>query len=532
MKDLFHELVQRRHPRYEDLLPHWDFLEATYEGGRAWFKDNIFKYAKEGDGEYADRVKRAYRFNHTKQVVDLVDKYLFKMPVARNEGDAPEQIKDFWKKATLNGLDMDTFMRRVSNASSRLGRIYVVVDSSLNIENIGDSAEGEEPVLTVAQRKELGGGAYAYIVRPQDMLDIAYDEAGQMIWALVREIGRDDADPLHSNGDVQIKYRLWTRDGWVLIQESNTGRARFRAGPAGTSGRLKPKYEVVDTGNHYLGVVPIVEADNTISEEPYESSGLIDDIAYLDRANANYLSNLDAIIQDQTFSQLTMPAQAVMAGEDGHTKLMEAGTKRVFTYNGESPHKPEYISPDPRQASMILAAIGKIINEIYHSVGLAAQRTKEDNGGGVDNASGVAKAYDFEGVNSLLTSKANTLQIVEHRILKLVCMWEGIAGAIDEKVLAKYPEEFDTRSLHDEFEIAARLNLLAAPDEVRRKQMKLVVAKLFPAASKKERDELEKALADWPPEEVEPGLGAPGKKSTAGPIKAAGTQKTAKELAS
>ena len=48
------------------------------------------------------------------------------------------------------------------------------------------------------------------------------------------------------------------------------------------------------------------------SESPYFSPSLIDDIAYLDRAVANYLSNLDAIIQDQTFSQLAIPVQSLL----------------------------------------------------------------------------------------------------------------------------------------------------------------------------------------------------------------------------
>jgi hypothetical protein len=49
--------------------------------------------------------------------------------------------------------------------------------------------------------------------------------------------------------------------------------------------------------------------------------------------------------------------------------------------------------------------ISKIINEIYHSVGLAGERTKEDNSQGIDNSSGVAKAYDFERVNALLAPR-------------------------------------------------------------------------------------------------------------------------------
>lgn len=516
MKDKLTELVKRRHPRYAEMLAHWDFLEATYEGGRAWFADNIFKYLKEGDDEFRDRVKRAYRFNHTKQVVDMVDKYLFKMPVARRTDDAPESVKAFWKRSTLTGLDIDTFARRISNATSRYGRVWVIVDSTFSTGTSADGGEGDE-VVTLADRAASGGGPYAYIIRPQDLLDISYDEVGEYNWALVREIGRDDADPFESSGAPVVRYRLWTRDGWYLFEEKTV--------------RGKVRVETIDAATHALGVVPIVQADHQFSEEPYESSGLIDDISYLDRANANYLSNLDAIIQDQAFSQLTMPAQGMVAGEDGHKKLVSIGTNRLFTYNGESPHKPEYISPDPRQAGMILAAIGKIVNEIYHSVGLSGERTKDDNGGGVDNSSGVAKAYDFERTNSLLTAKAQSLQIVERRIARLVALWEGEDGEINDDIsLVSYPEKFDTRSLHDEFEIGARLSLLAAPDEVRRMQMSQVIDKLFPGASEEERDKLEASLKDWPPEPIAAALPLSDKSNAGGPISAASTQRTAKEL--
>lgn len=99
-----------------------------------------------------------------------------------------------------------------------------------------------------------------------------------------------------------------------------------------------------------------------------------------------------------------------------------------------------------------------------------------------------------------------------------------------------YPLEFDVRSVYDEFEIAARLMLLSAPDEVRREQMRLVIAKLFPASSDATEKLLEASLKDWPPEEIiADGLGAPkpagGKPSSGAPVKAASAQKVAKELA-
>jgi hypothetical protein len=509
MKDQLAELIKRRHPLYEAMKCHWDFVEATYEGGRGWFDENIFRYLKEGDREYNDRVKRAYRFNHTKQVVDLLDKYLFKMPVSRKTEDAPDAVKRFWREATTSGLDIDAYAKRISNATSQFGRIWVCVDSTAT----------DGGTVSVADEKAGLVKIYSYIIRPQDMLDMSYDESGRLRWCLVREVARDDEDPLNSTGELKNRFRLWTITNWILFEERRE--------------RGKVKVVAIDSGDHYLGEVPIFNADHNFSEELYASSGLIDDIAYLDRAVANYLSNLDAIIQDQSFSQLTMPAQGVMPGEDGYDKLIEAGTKRAFLYNGEAGNKPEYIAPDPKQAGVIVTVIGKIINEVYHSVGLAAARTKEDNGGGVDNSSGVAKAYDFEQVNALLAAKANALEITERRLAYLAALWAGQESQIAEDAeLVTYPRDFDVKSLYDEFEIAARLSLLAAPDEVRREQMRSVVKKLFPAASDTLEEKLDKALTSWPPEDLLAQAGLPGAKqpNAGAPLKAASTQKTAKEL--
>lgn len=512
-KDPIAALVEGRHPEYEEKLGHWEFLEDTYEGGREWFADNIFKFGKEGDSEYKERVKRAYRFNHTKQVVDQVDKYLFKQPVARKEDDAPDAIARFWERATLSGLDIDAFSKRISNQTSQFGRIYIVVDSNINAENI----------RTLKDERDAKGQIYAYIVRPQDALDMSYDDMGQLNWILLREFTRDDENPLSSSREIKERYRLWTREEWVLYEKQVKGR--------------KVKYVEIERGKHDLGVVPVVQADHVFSEEPYEAPGLIDDIAYLDRAVANYLSNLDAIIQDQTFSQLAMPAQGVLPGEDGYDKAVEMGTKRIFLFNGEAGN-PMYLSPDPKQAELIIKAIGKIINEIYHSVGMSGERTKEDNGGGIDNASGVAKAYDFERINSLLTSKAKALEQTERAIVRLVALYAGKDEDVDADELVEYPKEFDVRSVYDEFEIAARLSLLAAPDEVRREQMRSLIEKLFPAMSDKQQQLFEEALKDWPPEPPAQATGLANKTGDAGeknpggdPVSAVSTQKIAKELA-
>lgn len=466
--------IDRRHPEYEEYEDHWDFLHDTYEGGREWFDQHLFKYHKEGDDEFAKRRDRAYRFNHTREVVDLVQKYIFKGNIERQE-TAPQELKDFWAKATLSNLSIGQFAYSCSTEATKMGSVWIFTDTNVRP---GD-------VVSIADAKAQKSRVYAYMVNVLDVLDVGFDEQGAYTWVLVREWKRDDADPIYSTGEVKPYYRLWMRDSWTLfgIEKNDANETIVRQ---------------MGMGVNPLGEIPGFRLDHVITDDRYASPGLIDDIAYLDRAVANYLSNIDAIIQDQTFSQLTIPAQSIEPGSDEEKKIIDMGTKRLFTYDAEGGGKPEYISPDPKQAGVILEVINKIINEIYHTVGMAGERTKSDNAVGIDNSSGVAKAYDFERVNSLLVSKASALESAENRLAKLVMKWNS---KVLEEDPVKYPETFDVRSLFDEFTIAQNLALIDAPDTVRQEQMKQVVDKLFPRIAAELRSTIESEIKSWPKKE-------------------------------
>jgi hypothetical protein len=495
--DELRSFYDRRHPAYAELISHWRFLDAAYRGGRSWFDTNIFRYFKEGENEFRERLERAYRFNHTREVIELVQKYLFKGEITRNTDDASDIVKKFWKKTMRGGANIDALMRMVSVSNSTGGRVALVVDNNFQATvevSAGDGATKPRPV-SIAEAKAQNYQIYAYTVPVKDILDYAFDEDGdgELLWIKLREIVRDDADPITSTGELRERVRLWTRNDWSLFEEVNVDGYWIR------DGRRVPKTKIVlqDSGTHDLGFVPVYLADHTISEDPYRPTGLIDDIAYLDRAIANYLSNLDAIIQDQTFSQLAIPSQNLQEGDDAFNKVLEMGTKRIFTYDAGqgSSAKPEYLSPDPKQAGVILSVINKIINEIYNTVGLAGERTKEDNAVGIDNSSGVAKAYDFERVNSLLLAKAQSCQNAENWMVKTVLAWAGEAEPADD--LVTYPSTFDIMGLNDELVTAEALAKLTAPIEVRREQMRNTVDKIFPQLKSELRKKLMDDIDKW-----------------------------------
>lgn len=480
--DAVTSFYHRRHPAYDDLLTHWVFCEATYNGGRQWFEENLFQGPKEGDKEFGERKKRAIRLNHTKEAVDLVQKYLFKSPVKRDVEGAPEALKKFWARAMRSGQGIDELMNLASTGNSLNGRVAVVVDSSV-------PANGA--VVSQKEAEEGTGFVYAYVVMPKDVLDYAWDdEDGELLWIKLREFYRDDKDPVKGTGLVYERVRLWTRTNWELYELFDE-----------VEGQPK-KAKLIKSGTHTLGRVPVKLADHTVSNHPFKSSALVDDIAYIDRAIANYLSNLDAIIQDQTFSQLAIPAQALSGDKKSASKhIVEMGTKRIFTYDGGagSTAKPEFIAPDPKQAGVIWDTINSYVTQIYSTIGLAGERTKQDNALGIDNSSGVAKAYDFERVNSLLLSKAKRLEAVENWIVETVLLWAG--ETLPEEALVTYPTTFDVASLGDELVTAEALQKLKAPMAVRRAHMKGIVEKLLPQVTEEVWKTLMAAVDSW--EDVE-----------------------------
>lgn len=367
-------------------------------------------------------------------------------------------------------------MNITSALSSIFGRVWIVVDTN--------SPGG---TTSIAEAKKLDTRVYCYSVTPMDVLDVSFDDDGEMNWVKIKEAIRDDSNPFEYSGEITEKVRIWTRNDWYLFKVNGSGSSK--------------KYELEDQGEHGLGIVPVTYLDHSETENPYTSTPLIADIAYLDRAVANYLSNLDAIIQDQTFSQLVIPAEAVAfsdADEDQlGNKLLEFGTKRIFLYNGDAQNMPDFISPDPSQAGVILNMVNKIIGEIYHSVGMAGERTKQDNATGIDNSSGVAKAYDFERMNAMLASKAQSLEFCENRIVRLVKAWNGDTANIDDvEEYVQYSRDFDVRNLSNEFDIANNLAIIDGPKELRKLQMKGVLDKLYPQLSEKLKEQISKDIDD------------------------------------
>ena len=124
---------------------------------------------------------------------------------------------------------------------------------------------------------------------------------------------------------------------------------------------------------------------------------------------------------------------------------------------------------------------------------------------GIDNSSGVAKAYDFDRMNAMLASKARSLELAENTLCELIDAWFGVNVMPGSYDYVTYPDNFDVRGLYDEIDLAQQLLLIEAPDTVRQAQMEMLVDKLFPNLAADLIAKMKKEIqTSWPPEEVPP----------------------------
>ena len=412
----------------------------------------MFKYYKEGDAEFNQRKERAYRENYCKNVVDIINSYIFKESALRKYND--KELEKFFGNIDGKGNDIAQFMKRVSTLSSVVGRMYVVVDKGRLPEN----------EITGTHYDNLKTSPYCYMVYPQDVTDIAFDDFGEVKWAVIRERTRDDDDPFVSDGDYTANYKLWQKGSWILYDEGGTE---------------------LDSGFTGMDFVPVIPVDSGEEIGELSSAGIIYDVAFLDRSIFNNYSRIDAIIADQTFSQLIfpiegLPLQEMMTDSDLSERFLKMATNRVLFYSvaaGEA--KPSYISPDATQAEFILSHVKHQITQLYTSLGL--QPIQSSN-----YASGTSKEWDFDRLNKLLAGKANNLEIAEKKIVRAYSKWMNK----EIHAVINYPNEFNIRSLADELLLFQECTLLYVSKKFNAEIKKNLATKALPKADKRTMDDI------------------------------------------
>lgn len=414
----------------------YKLLAAAYYGDGG-FQDGeyLVKHWRESAEKFQSRVDLAYYLNYMAPCVNAhVDPIFKRKPMRNYAGGISAVWEQFAKDTDFAGTDLDTLMKRWALAAKLYGAAYVICDSSPTV------------AATIGEMLETKKRPYAYLLNPMRIKEIKVDNNGKIIYFSFLE--RDAA----SKRDF---VRIFTDDEWQLLDGS----------------------KVVAYGKNNLGQVPVVRlTSRELSPfDMFPTSEFIS-IAQAERSLYNKCSWLDDILRNQTFSILTYPTQKA--------ENLTIGTDNALAYPPDSRHVPSFIAPPAECAQILVQQIQQLQQEIYRMavvVNVTGVRSQ---------SSGIAKQWDFEETNQLLSSFSDNVGKAEEKLAGLFALWLG------EKVdyTAAYQKDFAVSDVTTELgnaESAKQLNFGALFElEI----LKRVLTSYMPNLSKVEAEEI---IADY-----------------------------------
>jgi hypothetical protein len=414
----------------------YTFLEDAYTGGGG-FKDGsyLMPHPRETPDKYIARKQMAYYLNYVKVVVNSLTEPIFRKPAVRDWGNR-KQDTDLFSMFMLdvdgNNTSIEKFMKRVAHIAQLNAVAFIVVDN-----------EPEQPA-TRAQAIKTRSFPYMFVIKPQQVTEWKVDKRGR-ITKFVYEVYSSSS----SGGAIDEKETwTWTPTEWSV-----------RVGDS------------VTQSSHSLKQVPVVPV--FASEEDPNNLLPESEIYQIAKANLaifNICSELREVLRNQAFSILTYPITGKIGAEEALELVV--GTENVLPFDGESKSPPSFISPPVDPVTQLQAELKRLIEEIYRQASLLSVT-------GVQvQSSGVAKAWDFDQTNQVLSDLANSCEHAEVKVAKLFELWTN--DTVD--FVCNYPDDFgivDIIAKLDEVTKALDLNIGGKFNiEVKRKAAEVVLGDL------------------------------------------------------
>jgi hypothetical protein len=223
------------------------------------------------------------------------------------------------------------------------------------------------------------------------------------------------------------QYRGWDATRWWVSKDAQ-----------GLEILPDPQTGQPQTGEHGLGRPPVVRLHSSeILELTAEraapwAAGIV--AASVDLYNRH--SEARSIERDQTVSTLALPVSDLKEADRIREKGITIGASNAVLYNPAGGGKPGYFAPPDGPLTLYYQAIAQTIVEIYQLANLEFV-------GGVAQ-SGVAMAFHFAAANRTLSLFAQSLELAEIDVGRLVCDWVG-QDSSDLRVV--YPRSFEVQDL-------------------------------------------------------------------------------------
>lgn len=389
----------------------YKFLLDAYNGSGG-FKDGSYlvSHPRETSEKYNKRKELAYYLNYVAAVINS-----HVNPVFRKEPEREWKDNDLFSTFTTDTDTLGTSLNRFMKRAGLIAKIDAV--AFIVIDNV---AEQPGNMADVISQRAL---PYAYIVKPSQVKDYKTNKAGRLT-----EFTYEVATDANKNNQATETW-TWTTTTWTC-QYAN--------------GEKKE-------GLHQLKRLPVVP----FYARPYEPGDVLPqsefyNIAKTNKRLFNLCSEIDELIRNQAFNILTYPASEGQTQDE--VKEVTVGTENVMSYDGTLKGKPEFIAPSADPLQQLRDERKDLIEEIYRMAELSHVTGVETK------SSGVAKQWDFNQTNQVLSDFALNAEEAEREVAKIFELWTNTTVSY----YCKYSDDFgivDVAAALDEVSKALDLNI-------------------------------------------------------------------------
>ena len=400
-----YEYYSRAYKRNADLYDGGEAIEKVGKGGANPY---LYRHRFEKDEEYKIRCQRASYKNYAAPTVDLFAASI--MDGAKREGiDAISELEPLLTDCNREGKTPAIFFSHICTRAAAEGARFVVVDMTPT----------DEAATTLADAKNRGLRPYFVDVPATNVIAWDFEPDGSLKYVVIRDQRQESSGPFTEFEDVKI-LTVWTREGWRRL-EARDGAS----------------FEVVASGVHHLGIVPIVPV---LYEEttPMTGKAVIDDVASLILRIFNNSSEQDKVLFDTAFPLL---AAFGLTEEEGE-KLIRSTTLlwRFSDYQARLEYvEASGLSYDARRQ--------QIQDDIEALREISLRQTRKQTAQAETYES---KRIDTVQIKSQLAQFAVNAAACERQCWELAARWLNLGDTALDSVVIAYNEEFDPDAMKNE----------------------------------------------------------------------------------
>lgn len=444
----------QNNPLYDKHRALWEKLINAYEG-TGGFSDGsyLFRHDRESDSKFLKRQAMAKYFNFAEVIVDTFrDSCLRERPIRTVDDD---ELSAILENADMQGRNWDAFLRDQLTLSLVYGFSDVLVEMPLF---------DRESVKSIADAHNMNIRPYLVPLHPLDVINWETDRMG-LKNVTIREIDWPGMMPEKKDEENKKCFLYYDRMNWALLNEDG---------------------EAIDSGEHNLGVVPMVRLYHrkSLTNNFLGRSILPDPAVFIDYYNLD--SEKREIFRQQTFSLLLI-SLGENSSRDEIQNLVLTGTNNALAlpYGAAA----EFISPDPEQARLIIDEQRQIIRNIFR-----LKHLKYDSDSATEK-SGEAYKWDYKDMHEILSGIAGNLEAFEYQVVRMLSLRTGNAD-MPSRFSVSYPHEFNVYSLSETLETASKLFDLNLGKDLKTVYAKRVIIPKLMSLTSEEKEKIYKDMEE------------------------------------